>query len=251
MGIIGGTTIVTGSERRGRRNKVQPGNQEWSTAINCICGDGYLVPPFLLIKGFVHVANWYTESDIPYDWVIKPTLNGWTNYDTGLDWLTHFKQHTRTRTVGAKRMLVLNSHESYISADPEAYCNQHNIVTISLPPHSSHLIQPLDVGIFSPLKRAYGAEINLFILAHVNYITKVEFLSAYHAAYNRVMNKENIAGGFHGAGLILHSPIAVILKLDVRLRTSKGSRPTSANSNAWESKTPQNSKEAISQSILV
>ncbi len=251
MGVIGGTIVVTGSERRGRRKKVQPGNREWSTAINCISGDGYSLPPFLLVKGSVHLANWYTESNIPHDWVIKPTPNGWTDHDTGVDWLRHFNHHTRSRSVGANRMIVLDSHESHVSADFEAYCKDHNIITISLPPHSSHLTQPLDVGIFSPLKRAYGAEINLFIRAHVNHITKVEFLSAYHTAYNKVISKKNIAGGFRGAGLIPHNPEAVISKLDVKLHTPEGSRPASAGSAAWESKTPQNSKEAVSQSTLV
>ena len=57
MGIIGGTIIVPGSEQRGRRKKVQPGNREWSTAINCIGGDSYSVPPFVLVKGSVHLSN--------------------------------------------------------------------------------------------------------------------------------------------------------------------------------------------------
>ena len=108
MGVIGGTIVVTGSERRGRRKKVQPGNREWSTAINSISGDGYSLPPFLLVKGSVHLSNWYTETGIPHDWVIKPTPNGWTDHDTGLDWLRHFEHHTRSRTVGANRVLILD-----------------------------------------------------------------------------------------------------------------------------------------------
>ena len=251
MGVIGGTIVVTGSERRGKRKKVQPGNREWSTAINCISGDRYSLPPFLLVKGSVHLSNWYTETDIPHDWVIKPTPNGWTDHDTGLDWLRHFEHHTRSRTVGANRVLILDQHESHVSTDFQQYCAQHSIITISLPPHSSHITQPLDIGIFSPLKRAHSTEINVFIQAHINHITKVEFLSAYHTAYNKVISKENIAGSFRGAGLIPHNPEAVISKLDVRIWTPEGSRPTSANSAVWESKTPQNSKEAVSQSILV
>jgi hypothetical protein len=148
-------------------------------------------------------------------------------------------------------MLVLDGHESHISADFQQYCRDNNIITISLPPHSSHLTQPLDVGIFSPLKRAYGAKINTLIQASITHISKVEFLSAYHAAYNKVMSKENIAGAFRGAGLIPYEPEVVISKVDVRIRTPEGSRPASASSAIWVSKTPQNSKEAISQSILV
>jgi len=251
MGIISGSTVVTGSERRGRRKKVQPGNREWATAINCISGGGYSVPPFLLVKGQVHLASWYTESGIPHDWVIKPTTNGWTDNETGLDWLKHFDQHTRSRTVGAYRMIVLDGHESHLSFEFESYCKDNNIITISLPPHSSHLTQPLDVGVFSPLKRAYGDQINLFIRAHINHITKDEFFIAYHAAYNAIMTKENIAAGFRGTGLIPYNPEAVISKLDIKLRTPEGSRPSSANANPWVSTTPKNPIEAISQSTLV
>lgn len=251
MGVIGSTIVVTGSERRGQRKKVQPGNREWSTAINCISGDGYSLPPFVLVKGSVHLSNWYTETNIPHDWVIKPTPNGWTDHETGLDWLRHFNRHTKSRAVGINRMLVLDGHESHVSADFQQYCKDNNIITISLPPHSSHLTQPLDVGIFSPLKRAYGAEINTLIQASITHISKVEFLSAYHAAYNKVMSKENIAGAFRGAGLIPYEPEAVLSKVDVKIRTPEGSRPASASSAIWESKTPQNSKEAISQSTLV
>ena len=144
------------------------------------------------------MSNWYTEGDLPDTWAIKPTSNGWTDNETGLDWLRHFDKHTRARTKGVYRMLVLDGHESHQSVAFENYCKEHNIITICLPPHSSHITQPLDVGFFSPLKRAYGRQIELFIKAHINHITKVEFFLAYHAAYKAAMTKSNIDGGFRG-----------------------------------------------------
>ena len=45
-----------------------------------------------------------------------------------------------------------------------------------MPPHSSYLLQPLNVRCFSPLKRAYGREIEGFMKSLVNHITKAEFL---------------------------------------------------------------------------
>ena len=119
---------------------------------------------------------------------------------------------------------MLDSHESHVSIDFDVYCNEYDIILLSLPPHSSHITQPLDIGIFSPLKRTYGDEINLFIRAYIYHITKVEFLSAYHTAYNKVMSKENIVGGFRGAGLISHNPEAVISKLDVKIRCHETTR---------------------------
>ena len=97
-------------------------------------------------------------------------------------------------------MLVLDGHESHRSAEFEAYCRAHNIITISLPPHSSHLTQPLDVGCFSDLKRFYGYEIDVFVKSHINHITKVEFFLAFHNAYIKAMTAESIMAGFCGTG---------------------------------------------------
>ena len=46
MGMIQATMVVTGSKRRGRAKSVQPGNREWSTAICCVNGEGWSLPPF-------------------------------------------------------------------------------------------------------------------------------------------------------------------------------------------------------------
>jgi hypothetical protein len=55
---------------------------------------------------------------------------------------------------------------------------ENNIYTLCMPPHSFYLLQPLDVGCFSPSKRAYSREIEALIRHHINHITKLEFLPA-------------------------------------------------------------------------
>ncbi|KAH9227612.1 hypothetical protein K456DRAFT_1927911 [Colletotrichum gloeosporioides 23] len=60
-------------------------------------------------------------------------------------------------------MLIINGHESYLSAEFNNYCKQNAIITISMPLHLSHLLQLLDIALYSPLKCAYSDEINLFI----------------------------------------------------------------------------------------
>lgn len=182
MGVICPSMAVTRSDRRGRGKAVQPGNREWATAIACISGDGFNVPPFLLVKGACHLANWYFEGDLPDSWVIKPTSNGWTDNETGLDWIKHFDKHTRARTKGSHRMLILDGHGSHQSVEFEAYCKDHSIVPVCLPPHSSHITQPLEVGLFSPLKSAYGKEIGTFIRSGHTSITSLRSNSFWHFA---------------------------------------------------------------------
>jgi len=95
MGMISPAMVVTRADRHGRSKAIQPGNREWATAIVCINGEGQNIPPFLIIQGVNHLAPWYTESGLPSNWPIKPTANGWTDNETGLDWLKHFDKHSK------------------------------------------------------------------------------------------------------------------------------------------------------------
>lgn len=94
-----------------------------------------------------------------------------------------------------------------------------------MPAHSSHLLQPLDVGYFSPLKRAYGDQICGLARNRINHITKLEFLPTFKAAFERVFTKRNICLSFRGAGLVPLNPEVVLSKLDVQLRTPSSPAP--------------------------
>lgn len=52
-----------------------------------------------------------------------------------------------------------------------------------MPTHLSHLLQPLDISYFTALKKAYGKRIEDLIRNRINYVTKLEFLLAFKAAF--------------------------------------------------------------------
>jgi DDE superfamily endonuclease len=80
-------------------------------------------------------------------------------------------------------MLVLDRHKSYINTEFDQYYKETKIIPLFLPARSSHLIQPLDIGVFSPLKMAYGAEISHLARANITHIVKDDFFPAFHAAF--------------------------------------------------------------------
>jgi hypothetical protein len=49
IGIITPGMVVTRADRRSRVKGIQPGNREWATAIICVNGEGWDVPPFLVV----------------------------------------------------------------------------------------------------------------------------------------------------------------------------------------------------------
>jgi hypothetical protein len=251
MGMIRPGMVVTRSDRVGKPKAIQPGNREWVTAICSVAADGHVVPPFLCVAGRFHLAAWYSGGHIQSNWVVKPTQNGWTDHNTGIEWLKHFDRHTRARQKGRYRMLVLDGHESHINAEFDEYCKANNIVPLCLPAHSSHLTQPLDVGVFGLLKKAYGTQISFLARANITHITKDDFFPAFQAAFEAVFTGQNVKGCFRGTGLVPFDPDAVISKLDVKLRTPTPPGTSDGPPQPWVSQTPQTAAQALSQSTLI
>jgi hypothetical protein len=247
MGIIATAKVITASERRSRPKAIQPGNREWVTVIQGVSALGWALPPYIIFAGKNHLFAWFS-TEISPDWRLDVSENGWTTNKLGFKWLQHFEKHTLPRTKGTYRLLIIDGHESHNSLEFQDFCKQHNIITLCMPPHSSHLLQPLDVGCFSPLKRAYGTQVEQLIRYGINHITKVEFLPAFQAAYTTSLTPNNIRSGFRAAGLLPYDPEAVISKLDVRLKTPTPSLPEEL---PWVSQTPGNTQELDSQRTLI
>ncbi|KAF1924506.1 DDE-domain-containing protein, partial [Didymella exigua CBS 183.55] len=137
----------------------------------------------------------------------------------GITWLKHFNTRTKDQKVGAHRLLIVDGYESHSSHEFHKHCEEEKIIVLCMPAHSSHLLQPLNVGCFSPLKRAYSDKISGLAQYSSKQIKKEAFLLAFKAAFKRLITKENIYVGFRGAGLVLQNLEAVILKLNVVLCT--------------------------------
>jgi hypothetical protein len=117
-----------------------------------------------------------------------------------------------------------------------------------MPPHSSHLLQPLDVVPYSLLKRHYGDGISLLARSRIYYIDKETFLPAFKVAFKMTFTPENVRAGFQGARLAPHDPDVVLLKLDVQLRTPT---PPAPGTVVWEAQTPRNAYKIEAQSTLI
>lgn len=46
----------------------------------------------------------------------------------------------------------MDNHESHCSLEAVSYAKEKGIVLVTFPPHCTHKLQPLDVGVFDPFK---------------------------------------------------------------------------------------------------
>ena len=73
--------------------------------------------------------------------------NGWINTDLFEGWLV---EHFVVNAVPGR--LLLHGHSTHYQPDVVHFAKDHNIVMLCLPPHTTHEAQPLDCGVFKPLK---------------------------------------------------------------------------------------------------
>jgi hypothetical protein len=243
MGVIGTAKVVTGSETVLCPKLVQPGNTEWVTVIEGVNAAGWALPSMVIFKGKFHQASWY-QNGLPYDWRIETSDNGWTNDKLGLVWLKEvFNKHTQSRTIGRYRFLILDGHGSYNGPEFDRFCTENLIIPLYILPHSSHLLQPLDVSCFSPLKQAYRKEIEKKMGLGINYINKDRFLTIYSSIRTKALNEKNIQSGFRATGLAPYNPEQVLSRLNTQMKTPTPPGTSHSSQASWATATPHNVRQ--------
>jgi hypothetical protein len=130
MGLIATHKVVTRAEYYGRRPVKQPGNREWVRSIECMNATGFVPPATIIFKARTyHYEAWY--DDLPSDWRIEISDNGWTTDQIGLRWLEkQFIPMTTSRTRGKFRLLIMDGHGSHLAPDFDQLCAKNDIIAI-------------------------------------------------------------------------------------------------------------------------
>ncbi len=113
-----------------------------------------------------------------------------------------------------------------------------------MPPHSSHLLQQLNVGCFLVLKHVYGDLVAKNMYLSINYIDKAEMLSIHYHARTQALSPSNIQSGFRATGLIPANPGVVLDTLEIRAQTPDcHGNEIASQSPPQADKTPRNLAE--------
>lgn len=180
----------------------QDGSREFISLLATISADGTFLPPALIYQGDSYdlQESWVEDFDHSSDQAcfgVSP--KGWTNDELGVSWLTGlFEPITRKKAGNARRLLIVDGHSSHVNMRFIDFCGDHGIILAILPPHSTHRLQPLDVGIFSPLSTAYSNQIDQLIQSSQGFsrVTKRSFWSLFQTAWKTALTFENIRSAF-------------------------------------------------------
>lgn len=205
MDETGVTTVQTPKQVVTEKGKKQVGSVtsaergELVTVACAVNATGNAVPPMFIFPRVRFKDSLLNGS--PAGSIGHCTKSGWMNEDAFLIFLKHFIRHTNCSTDHPV-LLILDNHESHISLKSVTIAKENGVIMLTLPPHTSHRLQPLDKTVYGPLKTYYNRAMDGWMRSHpgrtvsiyeVSELVKQAFLSA--------MSPTNITSGFRATGI--------------------------------------------------
>ena len=114
----------------------------------------------LILSEKQHLEKWIEKDDLDDNMTLAVNYNGYSNNEISFEWLKHFDKHTLKKQKETWRMFIMDRAESYMHSEFVRVCYNKNILPFCLPLHTIHLLQPLDVVCFQPLKQYHSKIIN-------------------------------------------------------------------------------------------
>jgi hypothetical protein len=177
--------------------------------ITVVCGmsaSGSFVPPM-----FIYPRQKLTKEmkkNGPAGSSYHRSKTGWINEELFVVWLQHFVNFSKPDLANPV-LLVLDNDSSHISLESHEICRKTGIVLVSLPPSTSHRMQPLDVALFAPLKDRFYEACRVWMSDHPGEKISTEEISGlFNTAFVGVATRQNAVSAFRKTGMYPADPDA-------------------------------------------
>jgi DDE superfamily endonuclease len=210
IGVGKSQWIVTAS--RARRHYLPSDNsRDYVTAIEAISAGGAVIDEMLILPGRVHLERFYHE--LQGEVLIGLSDSGYANDELSWEYIQHFESQSRKTRVGAHRILLCDGYKSHFTHEVLEFCEFNNIHVFGLPPHTSHILQPLDVVLFQPYKHWHAQTLDQATRRGCSKFGKLEFLGAIKSIREMTFKKASILAGFRECGIVPYNPAIVLEKI--------------------------------------
>lgn len=187
-----------------------PGLRDHISVLACFSAAGEDIPPFIVYsKAYPGGVCYKTQGppDALYGW----SDSGCINTDLFKKW---FLKHLLPRAPKERPLLLIfDGHKSPVNLEVVEAARKQAVILLCLPPHCSHILQPLDGGLFALLKRRFAAIAGDGCAPDAHFaISKKEFSSVFKETYSAVKEVEGVGvvkEGFRKCGLYPLNPLAI------------------------------------------
>ena len=219
------------------------GSRKWITVVECTCADNSMLPPLVIYKGKGLYRGLFTEAG-DMNAKFAQSDKGYVTDKLAIEWLHAFDIAAKERSQGQPRFLLMYGHRTHYSLNMIRYVVENNIIMMAYPRHSTHLLQPVDVCLFSPLQYAYSKAVAEYLKKTRTGVTRALFWRVFAQARREVYTVPNIKASWRKAGIIPYNPDNVLSQLPAITATATTTPNPPINPKALAAlKTPRSRHE--------
>ena len=137
-------------------------------------------------------------NDAPAGSIGDCSESGWVNEDLFGKWLIHFKNFTKCSPENPV-LVIADNYSSHISLKIFYFLRENGIKFVTIPPHTSHRLQPLDVSFSKSLKINYAENVRLWLMQIPDKPSRVAGI--FSKAYRSNCRMELTVSGFAATGV--------------------------------------------------
>lgn len=174
------------------------------TVTCAMSASGAYIPPMFIFPRLRMSPN-LTKGG-PNGSIYHCSKSGWMTEELFLLWLNHFISFTKP-SEQSPVLLIMDNHSTHTTLAAYNLCKENNITVVTLPPHSSHRLQPLDVAFYGSLKGSFNKECDNFLRSHPHQkISIYDVVPIFNKAFSRIANIEKGISGFASTGIFPIDP---------------------------------------------
>lgn len=199
------------------------GNRELVTCCEAINRSGGTISLMIILSGIQHYESFVADNNMPNNNIIVISEAGYSDNLLALKWLPPFDCPTERRTVGRFQLPLLHGFDSHWTLTFIDYCDKKNIIPFFFTPHSTHLLQPLNLVVFQPYKHCYSKALDEGARTGCTNFNKVEFLAEIYTAQTQTFKMNTILSAWRDVSIITFNPDIVLPRLPSKIHPPRTS----------------------------
>ncbi|CAK1586979.1 unnamed protein product [Parnassius mnemosyne] len=191
---------------------------------------GQIAPP-MIVFAYERVPKPISDS-VPDTWGIGRSESGWMCSETFYEYFTNiFHPWLIEKNIELPVLFFLDGHGSHLTTHLSDFCAKNGIELIALYPNSTHILQPMDVAVFRPLKVFWKRQVIRWKTEHLGQqVSKTSFAPILKSALDEI-TKDCISNGFRAGGICPFGPEYIdFSKLNSKNRSAEITKAQGASS---------------------
>ncbi|OBS15817.1 hypothetical protein FPOA_13410 [Fusarium poae] len=231
--------LIVRTKKKSPAQVLSPADRETCTVIGTGNAIGDTIPPWLIFKSFP-TLEWayidgdpnmrfaqsesaFSNGDITLEWAMEFNRHSWGKSATVQDRQLSFEEYfgcdehlrkplehhisfdepPKERTPAEKiwRLLIIDGFTGHGAFAFREYCIKFDILVAFLLPHSTHKLQPMDVGVFQWMKNAHQKKLRQALRQGNLSFNRRDFAGAFMEIFNEGFTRAHIISGFEKSGI--------------------------------------------------